>query len=528
MEAARLKPADVGMIAAHATGTPDNDAAEYGALSRVMRESIGAVPVVAFKSHLGHTLGAAGAVELILSAKSMSEQIVPPCANVRGEDVEFAPLNLAVGSRPDAKINATLNTSLGFGGANTCVVLGKSFDNTPSYPRSDMTESPLVPSRILDVPAPGIRKGASGERASFADRRRLGGSLALPSGKVETTGREVFITGIGTLFPGLIGNDAFIARLTGTGDPVRSDAGAVDESQFASLLNARRVRRMSEYVKLSLAATMLCLRDAGIDDFGPFAERCAAILGTAHGSTNYCEQYYGQIVREGIPAANPMLFAEGVPNAAAAHLSLMLGIKGPCQTVIGTRTAGFDAIGLAMARIASGEWDRAIVGAADEYSHAINRAYGQWGLYGSQGFVTGAGAVSLLLESREAMEQRNGRARGKLVAAANGIAHGGGMIRLARSVFERMGCPKALIGSSNNTWIDRVEASVLPRADRSSASSVYGFVAESFSATPLAALSSVLLRGQLPGQAERLNGSRVGAITTDYAGTVSGVTVELV
>ena len=99
---------------------------------------------------------------------------------------------------------------------------------------------------------------------------------------------------------------------------------------------------MSDYVKLSLAATMLACRDAGIEDIPAFAANCSALLGSTHCSTNYSEAYYRQIVREGIALANPMLFAEGVPNAAAAHLSLMLGLKGPCQTIIGTRTAGLD------------------------------------------------------------------------------------------------------------------------------------------------------------------------------------------
>ena len=124
---------------------------------------------------------------------------------------------------------------------------------------------------------------------------------------------------------------------------------------------------MSDYVKLTLAAAALACRDAGIEDMPAFAEDCAAVLGSTHGSSNYSCAYYSQIVKEGIGAANPMLFAEAVPNAGAAQLSLMLALKGACQTVIGTRTAGLDAIALAAARIRSGAWDRAIVGAGEEF-----------------------------------------------------------------------------------------------------------------------------------------------------------------
>src|SRR3954447_8090144 len=102
-----------------------------------------------------------------------------------------------------------------------------------------------------------------------------------------------------------------------------------------------------------------------------------------------------------------MLFAEGVPNAGAAQLSLMLGIKGACQTIIGTRTSGLDALNLAAARIATGAWDRAIVGAGEEYVEVIERAYQHCGLgakgrgaapfSGEGGFVYGSGAVALVL-----------------------------------------------------------------------------------------------------------------------------------
>ena len=60
LTSAGLTPAQIDLIAAHATGTPDNDAGEYAALSRVFGAGLARVPVVAFKSHLGHTLGGGG------------------------------------------------------------------------------------------------------------------------------------------------------------------------------------------------------------------------------------------------------------------------------------------------------------------------------------------------------------------------------------------------------------------------------------------------------------------------------------
>src|SRR5207248_3197604 len=100
----------------------------------------------------------------------------------------------------------------------------------------------------------------------------------------------VFITGVGVVMPGAIGNDAFIAALNHPAQDIIRDSGPIPESNYLHLLNARRVRRMSEYVKLTLAATMLACQDAKIDDLPAFAETCCAILGSTHGSTNYSQQ----------------------------------------------------------------------------------------------------------------------------------------------------------------------------------------------------------------------------------------------
>jgi 3-oxoacyl-[acyl-carrier-protein] synthase II len=475
----RLGAEDIDLIAAHATGTPDNDAAEYAALSRVFREQLSRVPVVAFKSHLGHTLGGAGAVELILSMMALREQVVPACASLRAGDIEFDGLQVSTGASRKTRIRATLNTSLGFGGANTCVVLGES----SSVPRADVR---------------------------------------------PRTDEDVYVTGIGVIFPGIVGNEAFAARLSDQAAClVARDTGSVSDSEISGLLNARRVRRMSEYVKLSLAATVLCLRDAGIDEVASLGESCGAILGSAHASANYSESYYREIVTSGIAAANPMLFAEGVPNAAAAHLSLMLSLKGPCQTIIGTRTAGLDAIRLAAARIASGHWNRSLVSAAEEFAPVVNAAYGHWGLYGEKGFVVGSGAVTLLLEGRQSLETRGGRALASVVDAIGGTPGSRGPARAVRTVLQRVGAGGLVIGSANGTWVDRVEAAAVRRYG-GAIWSPYGAIAECFSALPLAGIAAVLLKSKAPGIAPALQDRRFCSIATDYSGAVSGVALELI
>jgi len=570
LASAGLAPQDIDLIAAHATGTPDNDAGEFAAFSRAFGGELPRIPVVGFKSHLGHTLGGAGVVELILAAMALRDGVIPACANVRAEDVEFAGLNLSTGTARPANLRTSLNTSLGFGGANTCVILGRGEDLSKAAP-----------------PSPGTPGEGRGEGSSAIHNPRFAIRTLkdphpnpLPAYRERGPLRDVFITGVGVVLPGAVGNEAFARRLAGDSpDRVTRDTGPVTDDAIAHLLNARRVRRMSEYVKLSLAATTLAFRDAGIDDVPAFAETCAAILGSTHGSANYSGDYYGQIVREGIGAANPMLFAEGVPNAAAAHLSLMLALKGACQTIIGSRTAGLDALRLAAARVAGGEWDRAVVSAGEEYSPLVSAAYGHCGLYARDaadagaavpfsrgpGFVAGCGAVTLVLESRRSILDRGAAVppRGAVESWASASSFGEKRqeIDSAARVLLELGNPRAVISSANGTWIDRVEAGALRHAaslrrgptaeagqpEPTVVSSLYGHVAETFSVGPLAAVAAVLLTGKLPtlfgpgpGERERRGGAGLARATaaqatpasfavlcTDYVGLVSGCRVGL-
>jgi len=485
---AKIRPSDVGLIAAHATGTPDNDAGEYAAFSTVFGEALASTPVTAFKTHLGHTLGGAGAVELILSACALRDQIIPASANVSSEDVDFPALSLAVRSPRPGSIKYTLNTSLGFGGANTCVIL--------AAPNSQDAGSEAFGSVELDAEKPGS-------------------SAYLRTGVAEDG--EVCVTGIGIVLPNAVGVDAF-TKLLENSNTIEHDTGPIDESLYIHLLNARRVRRMSAYVKLSLAATTLACMDAGFADSSPLPADCSVLLGSTHGSASYCVDYYKQIVEGGFIAANPALFAEGVPNAAAAHLSLMLGLKGACQTFIGSRTAGMDALRLASLRIASGQWDRAIVGAAEEYLPVINDAYRNCGLYtggAENGFATGSGAVTFILESRRSMEQRGGRCRGSVGSSASEQFDERDAVSAITSVLSRTVESTAVIGSSNHTWIDQAEQLAIRKSQQQPLPGLYGRLPELFSVGPLAAAAAVMLMAR----------SSATVVATGYDGVASAIRV---
>lgn len=116
----------VDYINAHGTGTKLNDAAESTAIKAVFGRHTYKMPISSTKGCLGHLLGATGAVELIICVKVINESVIPPTINLDNQDpacdlkMDYVPLQAR-----QAKVNIALSNSLGFGGHNACLVVGK-------------------------------------------------------------------------------------------------------------------------------------------------------------------------------------------------------------------------------------------------------------------------------------------------------------------------------------------------------------------------------------------------------------------
>lgn len=116
---AGLRGADVQHVNAHATGTQVGDISE----ALAVRESLGdSVAVTAPKGALGHLVGAAGAVEAILTALTLETGIVPPTRNLERLDPEID-LDVVTGAPREARIEAAVSNSFGFGGHNVSLLL---------------------------------------------------------------------------------------------------------------------------------------------------------------------------------------------------------------------------------------------------------------------------------------------------------------------------------------------------------------------------------------------------------------------
>eukprot|EP00752_Nemacystus_decipiens_P015802 g14112.t1 len=356
---AQLEPASIGLAVAHATGTRDNDAAEAKALQQVFGDD--APRVAALKSRLGHTLGAAGALEAGIARACLDAGRLPTTASVTPNEVG-EPVQLATGSPPvlDKPVEHFLSSSLGFGGANVGV----------------------------------IQSSPDALRQTVADQ----------NGQQNHDLFGVSVTGVGVVLPGV-----FCKGVPSAGQ--LWETGTLAPADLKTNMPRAKTRRLSPLTRIALKATDLALQDAGIDPAdlpgldAPAEDRPACLVASSNGSASYALDYYKPLVEEGYKAANPLLFAEGVPNAPAAHVSMFHKLHGPSQSIIGTHTSGLDAIALATSRIASGRWKTAMVCIAEEDHPLVREIVADFGHIAPDA-PPHEGAIALVLQRSDIGSKR--------------------------------------------------------------------------------------------------------------------------
>jgi 3-oxoacyl-[acyl-carrier-protein] synthase II len=328
IDSGRAIPELPELLVAHATGTPGNDAAEYLAYRQTFGARLPEVPVAALKSRFGHPLGAAGALELAAAIGCAESGFMPSSAG-RGRDREqFTELALIEGAPVRTAPRDVVALSAGFGGANAATRI----------------QRPGADGRL---PTPGAGRGETAADTRASCRVRLA------------------ITAVGAVSPLGRGAERLMAE-----DDSPEPWPAFDEAILAPLVDRARARRLALLPRLMIGAVRDLVESASLT--AEEVKDIPLIAANWCGAADFTERYYRDLIRSGIDLANPMLFAESVPNIGSAQCSLAFGIRAPTISVIGRRTAALEALLLAQARIATGEWERAIVVASEE-AHPIVR-----------------------------------------------------------------------------------------------------------------------------------------------------------
>lgn len=131
LDDAGMKPDDIDYINVHGTSTPVGDVSEEKAIKDVFGSAAYKLNISSTKSMTGHLLGAAGAVEAIVSVLSVKDDIVPPTINHadndKDEDIDYN-LNFTFNKAQKRTVRAAMSNTFGFGGHNACVIFKKYVD----------------------------------------------------------------------------------------------------------------------------------------------------------------------------------------------------------------------------------------------------------------------------------------------------------------------------------------------------------------------------------------------------------------
>lgn len=122
LKSAGLNPEDIGYVNAHATSTGVGDLNELLAIRAVFGAAAEKLSISSTKSMTGHLLGAAGALESVISILALNQGVLPPTTNLDAPIPEAAGLDLVPNTPRERRVNAVLNNSFGFGGANTALI----------------------------------------------------------------------------------------------------------------------------------------------------------------------------------------------------------------------------------------------------------------------------------------------------------------------------------------------------------------------------------------------------------------------
>lgn len=264
--------------------------------------------------------------------------------------------------------------------------------------------------------------------------------------------KRVVVTGLGAVTP--IGNNVedfwagVKAKKVGIGNITKFDttdykvkiAAEVKDFVAKEHMDFKSAKRMEAFSQYGVAAAKEAFADAGIDMEQEDPFRVGVIVGSGVGSLEVVEREYTKIVQKGPSRTNPLMIPLMIPNMAAGNISIQLGLKGKCSTVVTACASGTNSIGDAFRAIQYGDADVMVAGGTESCICPTGVA-GFTGLTAlaatdnpmrasipfdkdRSGFVLGEGAGIVVLEELEHAKARGAEIYAELVGyGATGDAY---------------------------------------------------------------------------------------------------------
>jgi 3-oxoacyl-[acyl-carrier-protein] synthase II len=354
---AELTAAEIDYVNAHGTATPLNDPMESAALHECLGREVERVPVSSSKGQIGHTLGAAGAIEAAVTAMAIQRGVLPPTVGLEEVDPDCRLAHVTT-SRP-AALRAAMSNSFGFGGTDTVLV----------FARPDAFPEPQPTPRV-----------------------------------------QVVVTGAATVGPAGVHGTRGTATYLESGPP---PAPAPIAFQASEHLDVARARRLDRAGRLGTVAIQTALNEAGraADD----ADVIGAIVGASFGSVDASTAYMCRIYDKGAKFASPADFPNLVPSSPVGHASIYLGLRGPVFAMADLGVTAECAMITAADLISVGEAEALAAGSVEEASPMIERCLGPICSGILQNGARSEGASALIFESEERVRARGGKVIARVV-----------------------------------------------------------------------------------------------------------------
>lgn len=267
---AGLKPSDIDYVNLHGTGTVNNDAAEAKAVKRYFGQTMPRLSSI--KGATGHSLAAAGAIELVACIISMSENLIPANHGLEKPDPELA---IHPQIRPETvNIRTAMSNSFGFGGNNAALVVGD------------------------------IRNPAEGKEHRPISMAVVGNACVTGAGRLQDTARSFL--------------------------RAHRCGGILPLDEVSAGLSSRAVRRLKRLPRLAL-----CLADDAAGSANLETPPDSVFFATGWGALTETEGFLSRLYQNDERFSSPMDFVGSVHNAPAGEIAMMLNATGPNITMTG-------------------------------------------------------------------------------------------------------------------------------------------------------------------------------------------------
>ncbi len=241
---------------------------------------------------------------------------------------------------------------------------------------------------------------------------------------------EAYVEGIGIVGGFGSGVETFSKTLASGKGPIQAvtyetDHGKeemaafiADDSRVETFVPKKALRRIDHYSKMGLLGAYLALEDAGMLDMDPAG--LGIVVASGYGASSTTFAFLDSFIVTTDTYSSPTYFSNSVHNAAAAHISILLGATGPCLTVSQFEISVPSALTTALLWLEEGRAKRILFGAVDEYCKVLGYCWRQYFgirketliepfLFNQQTAIPGEGAAFFLLSREKKSEKNYGR-----------------------------------------------------------------------------------------------------------------------